>query len=94
MEEAHRAHVLMTSPSTLMGVCMTLVNITKDYQRSQNIEKIEKLLIAMKDDSERMMERYSKVQKSSATLQKQIDEMGISVDKIDHRIHQLYDGKE
>lgn len=94
LEEAHRAHVLMTSPSTLMGVAMTLVNLTKDFQRSQNLEKIEKLLIAMKDDSERMMERYEKVCRTSATLQKQIEEMGISMDKIDHRIHQLYDGQE
>ena len=94
MEEAHRAHVLMTSPSTLMGVCMTLLNITKDYHRSLHLEEIEKALIALKEDSDRMMERYEKVARTSATLTKQLDEMHTSMKKIDASIHHFYDGKE
>ena len=35
---AHNKKVLMTSPSTLMGVVFTLINITKDFNRSENIK--------------------------------------------------------
>lgn len=94
MEEAHRSHVLMTSPSTLMGVAMTLLNITKDYNRSQHMETLEKMIIALKDDSERMMERYDKMYKTSKTLDKQMNELSVSIRKMDQRIHDIYDGAD
>lgn len=39
---AHNKKVLMTSPSTLMGVVFTLINITKDFNRSENIKRNRK----------------------------------------------------
>lgn len=92
IEEAHRAHVLITSPSTLMGVCMTLVNITKDYNRSRHMETLEKMIVALKDDSDRMVERYERARKTSETLDKQMNELEISINKLNKKIHQIYDG--
>ena len=94
IEEAHRHHVMMTSPSTLMGVTMTFLAIIKDFQRAQNIEKIEKQLIALKEDSDRMILRYEKAYKSAHTLIKQLDELHISMDKINNKIQGIYEGEE
>ena len=79
---AHNKKVLMTSPSTLMGVVFTLINITKDFNRSENI----------KDDTDRLDERYGKVIKNLDTLEKSLKELKISKDKISKTINQAYDG--
>lgn len=93
IDEAHKAHVLITSPSTLMGVAFTLINITKDFKRSQNLERVEKEILALKENSVRMCDRYEKVENTLQTLQRQYRELGISVHKIDDRIGQIYDGE-
>jgi DNA recombination protein RmuC len=85
---------MMTSPSTLMGVTMTLLAITKDFQRAQNIEKIEKQLISLKEDSDRMIQRYEKAYRSANTLIKQLDDLHISMDKINGKIQGMYEGEE
>ena len=58
---AHNKKVLMTSPSTLMGVVFTLINITKDFNRSENIKEIEKQIIKLKSDTDRLDDRYVKL---------------------------------
>ena len=64
---AHNKKVLMTSPSTLMGVVFTLINITKDFNRSENIKEIEKQIIKLKSDTDRLDDRYGKVMKNLNT---------------------------
>ena len=89
---AHNKKVLMTSPSTLMGVVFTLINITKDFNRSENIKEIEKRIIKLKDDTDRLDDRYGKVMKNLSTLEKSLRELEISKDKISKTINQAYDG--
>lgn len=89
---AHNKKVLMTSPSTLMGVVFTLINITKDFNRSENIKEIEKHIIKLKDDTDRLDDRYGKVMKNLSTLEKSLKELEISKDKISKTINQAYDG--
>ena len=89
---AHNKKVLMTSPSTLMGVVFTLINITKDFNRSENIKEIEKRIIKLKDDTDRLDDRYGKVMKNLSTLEKSLKELEISKDKISKTINQAYDG--
>ena len=84
--------VLMTSPSTLMGVVFTLINITKDFNRSENIKEIEKQIIKLKSDTDRLDDRYGKVMKNLNTLEKSLKELEISKDKISKTINQAYDG--
>lgn len=82
----------MTSPSTLMGVVFTLINITKDFNRSENIKEIEKRIIKLKEDTNRLDDRYDKVIKNLDTLEKSLKELKISKDKISKTINQAYDG--
>lgn len=82
----------MTSPSTLMGVVFTLINITKDFNRSENIKDIEKQIIKLKSDTDRLDDRYVKVMKNLSTLEKSLKELEISKDKISKTINQAYDG--
>ena len=89
---AHNKKVLMTSPSTIMGVVFTLINITKDFNRSENIKEIEKRIIKLKDDTDRLDDRYGKVMKNLSTLEKSLRELEISKDKISKTINQAYDG--
>ena len=89
---AHNKKVLMTSPSTLMGVVFTLINITKDFNRSENIKEIEKRIIKLKADTDRLDDRYGKVMKNLNTLEKSLKELEISKDKISKTINQAYDG--
>lgn len=93
-EYAHKKRVLMTSPSTLMGVVFTLINITKDFNRSENIKEIEKRIISLKEDVDRLDARYEKVKKNLETLDKSLRDLGISKDKISKSINQAYDGAQ
>ena len=89
---AHNKKVLMTSPSTLMGVVFTLINITKDFNRSENIKEIEQRIIKLKEDTNRLDERYERVMKNLGTLEKSLKDLAISKDKISKTINQAYDG--
>ena len=89
---AHNKKVLMTSPSTLMGVVFTLINITKDFNRSENIKEIEQRIIKLKEDTNRLDERYDRVMKNLGTLEKSLKDLAISKDKISKTINQAYDG--
>ena len=89
---AHNKKVLMTSPSTLMGVVFTLINITKDFNRSENIKEIEKQIIKLKSDTDRLDDRYGKVMKNLSTLEKSLKELETSKNKISKTINQAYDG--
>lgn len=82
----------MTSPSTLMGVVFTLINITKDFNRSENIKEIEQRIIKLKEDTNRLDERYERVMKNLGTLEKSLKDLAISKDKISKTINQVYDG--
>ena len=82
----------MTSPSTLMGVVFTLINITKDFNRSENIKEIEQRIIKLKEDTNRLDDRYERVMKNLTTLEKSLKDLAISKDKISKTINQAYDG--
>lgn len=82
----------MTSPSTLMGVVFTLINITKDFNRSENIKEIEKQIIKLKSDTDRLDDRYGKVMNNLSTLEKSLKELETSKNKISKTINQAYDG--
>lgn len=89
---AHTKHILLTSPTTLLGVVFTLINATKDFNRSNHIKDIEKSIILMADDARRLGERMDKVQSSTDILEKSLKDARISADKISNRIQKLADG--
>lgn len=92
IDYAHNQHVLITSPTTLIGVVFTLINATKDYNRSQNLKDIEKHIVAMQDDTKRLVTRLEKVQTASDSLAKALKEAKTSADKIDRRVDKVSQG--
>lgn len=92
IEYGHSKHVLMTSPTTLLGVVFTLVNATKDYNRSRHVKEIEKTIAKMSDDTRRLTERLEKVQTASGNLQKALKDVVISSDKINVTVQKIANG--
>ena len=92
IEYAHSKHVLITSPTTLIGVVFTLINLTKDFNRNKHIKSIEKDIVSMYDDVMRLTERLDNVDISITRLQKAFKDVHISADKIGKRIIKIHDG--
>lgn len=92
IEYAHRNHILLTSPTTLLGVVFTLVNATKDFNRSKNVKEIEKTIVIMADDAKRLSERVEKSQGYLTSLNKSLNDVKISSDKITNKISKISDG--
>lgn len=89
LDESYRQHVLMTSPSTLAGVIFTLLNIIRSFKRQENIQEIEKKLIALEDDARRLDERMNKALQHANTTIKYLQETDISVQKIVKKVAAL-----
>lgn len=92
IEEAHKKHILITSPTTLIGVVFTLVNLTKDFKRSRNIKALEKDIVGMYQDVERLYTRLDKVDNTISNLQKNFKDVRTSSEKIGGRIVKIHDG--
>lgn len=87
-------HVMMTSPTTLVGIVYTLISSTKDFYRASNIQDIERNIILLKDDMERLVTRSRKAEKSLESLVEQFHQVSISASKIATRVNKWTDGKE
>ena len=92
IDYAHSKHVLITSPTTLLGVVFTLVNATKDFNRTKHIKSIEKTIVAMSEDAKRLNERIEKTQGYLNSLTKSFDDVKKSSDKITNKINKISDG--
>ncbi len=92
IDEAHKKHILITSPTTLLGVVFTLVNITKDIKRTKNIKQLEKDIVNMFDDVVRLRERTLKLDRSIEALLNASKDMKISCEKIGNKIEKIHDG--
>ena len=92
IDYAHSKHVLITSPTTLLGVVFTLVNATKDFNRTKHVKDIEKNIVAMADDTRRLVERLDKVQTASESLNKALKDARTSSEKLNNRVQKIADG--
>lgn len=89
---AHKQHVLITSPTTLLGVVFTFINITKDIHRSQNIKALEKDIVSMYDDALRLEQRINSLETTIERIQKPLKEVSTSTHKIVNKISKIHDG--
>lgn len=94
IEYAHNKHVLITCPTTLIGVVFTLINITKDFNRNKHIKSLEKDIVAMYDDVDRLYKRMEKVDSAITTLTKAFKDVRTSGEKIGNKIIKIHDGYE
>lgn len=92
IEYAYKKHILITSPTTLLGVVFTLVNITKDMKRTKNMKQLEKNIIAMYDDTIRLKQRLTKLENTISTLTNHAKDVTISAEKICNKIERIHDG--
>lgn len=94
VEYALDHHVLLCSPTTLIGVVYTLLASTKDFYRANHMEEIEKNILALQEDVNRLCLRSEKAEKTLQTLENQFHEVSISASKLSHRMNRMVDGKE
>lgn len=92
IDYAHSKHILITSPTTLLGVVFTLVNLTKDMNRTKNIQELEKVIVGMYDDALRLQKRLLGLNGISTKLQQALKDTNTSADKIVKKIVKIHDG--
>lgn len=87
-------HVLMTSPTTLVGVIFTLLASTRDFYRSAHIEEIEKNILSLQQDAHRLEQRSQKAKQSLESLVQQFHSISVSASKITKRMDTIIEGRE
>lgn len=92
VEHGHRKKVLLVSPTTLLGVVFTIISLTKDFNRFKNAKKIEETVSTLKQDVDRLVERFEKVQSNYTTLGKNLELSSKSINKISNKVSNVYDG--
>ena len=93
IEVAYSKHVLMTSPTTLLGVVFTFIDMTKDINRTKNMEKLEEEIISMYEDAKRLNDRIETLQSDFKKMDKDFNNISISASKIVRHIEKIQEGK-
>lgn len=93
-QEALSSHVLLASPTTLVGIVYTILSQTKDYYRQEHVEEIEKDLKVLLEDVNRLLQRSEKAQNNLNLLQDQFEMVHTSCKKIGKRIQKITEGEQ
>ena len=93
LEYAFQQHVLITSPTTLIGVVFTMVHATKYIRRSEHAKQLENDVIALLEDAKRLTQRLDKSLTSLEQSMNAMTEVRISSRKIVKRIEKISEGK-
>ena len=88
-QEALSSHVLLASPTTLVGIVYTILSQTKDFYRQEHVEEIEKDLKVLLEDVNRLLQRSEKAQNNLNLLQDQFEMVHTSWKKIGKRIQKI-----
>lgn len=92
LEYSYQKHVLMTSPTTLIGVVFTMVHATKDVRRSEHVRALESEIRTLSEDAGRLMQRLEKSEKALEQSMSLFSEAQTSARKITRRIEKISDG--
>lgn len=93
-QEALSSHVLLASPTTLVGIVYTILSQTKDFYRQEHVEEIEKDLKVLLEDVNRLLQRSKKAQNNLNLLQDQFEMVHTSCKKIGKRIQKITEGEQ
>ena len=93
-QEALSSHVLLASPTTLVGIVYTILSQTKDFYRQEHVEEIEKYLKVLLEDVNRLLQRSEKAQNNLNLLQDQFEMVHTSCKKIGKRIQKITEGEQ
>jgi DNA recombination protein RmuC len=89
VEEAQRARVWMTSPTTMMAVLTTARAVLKDDATRTQVHIIQKHLTALAQDFSRFQERMDKLAVHIGQAQKDVGDVQISARKISSRFEKI-----
>lgn len=86
---ALQKHVMLVSPTTLVAEVMTLLSSTKDFYRTSHMEEIERNILLLQEDANRLLERSIKAEKTLETLATQFHAVSISAQKLSSRMTKM-----
>ncbi len=89
VEQAQRAKVWLTSPTTLMAVLTTARAVLKDDATRQQVHIIQQHLANLGKDFNRFQERMTKLAKHIELAHKDVDEVHTSARKITSRFEKI-----
>lgn len=86
---ALQKHVMLVSPTTLVAEVMTLLSSTKDFYRTSHMEEIERNILLLQEDANRLVERSVRAEKTLETLATQFHAVSISAQKLSSRMTKM-----
>jgi DNA recombination protein RmuC len=89
VEEAHRAHVMMTSPTTLWAVLTTAGAVLKDAATRKQVHIIQEHLTFLSRDFERFQERMDALARHIRQAHEDVDQVHTSARKISSRFGKI-----
>lgn len=94
LDYALSRHVLLTSPTTLAGTVFTLLASTRDFYRASHLREIEKGLLALKEDVERLETRLEKARRGLDSASSALSLAETSARSLSKRYDQVLSGKD
>ncbi|MBM3518831.1 MAG: DNA recombination protein RmuC, partial [Alphaproteobacteria bacterium] len=82
VEKAYRGRVWIVSPTTLMATLNTVRAVLKDARMREQAGVIQREVMGLLDDVNRLRERVSKLQSHFANASKDVGDIAIAADKI------------
>ena len=89
VEEAQRARVWLTSPTTMMAVLTTSRAVLKDSATRQQVHIIQEHLVALSKDFERFQTRMDKLASHIGQANKDVGDVQVSAKKITSRFTKI-----
>jgi DNA recombination protein RmuC len=86
---AHRARVVIVSPSLLMLSIQVVQSISRDHRMREQAHVIQAEVAHLLDDVERVAERVAKLQAHFGQTAKDLDQIAISTDKVRRRADRI-----
>lgn len=85
VEYAHKKHVVLTSPNTLVALLTTIKSILKDEATKQQVHIIKNHLVALSRDFERFQKRMDNLSKHMKQANEDVEQVSTSSRKIYNR---------
>jgi DNA recombination protein RmuC len=85
VQKAHRARVVVVSPSLLTLAIQVVRSITRDQRMREQAHVIQAEVAALLDDVARLSERVAKLQSHFGRAARDLDQIATSADKVERR---------
>lgn len=91
---ARKHNVVLVSPATLQPTLHTLKSLMIEYRRSQKLDEVNKMIIALAKEFKFLDERYAKFMKTLGTLLNDKAKLDITVGKLSRKFSLIKDDSE